>query len=44
MPGKGIYDWFLVSYRNDDDSFKIEDLVGGLKKKNYDNKECATMI
>ena len=40
MSGKGIYDWFLVSYKNDDDNFKIEALVGGLKKKNYDNKEC----
>ena len=40
MPGKGIYDWFLVSYRNDDYNFKIEALVGALEKKNYDNKEC----
>jgi hypothetical protein len=40
MPGKGIYDWFLISYRNDDDSFEIEALVGGLKKKNYSNEEC----
>jgi hypothetical protein len=40
MPGKGIYNWFLVSYRNNDYNFKIEALVGGLKKKNYDNKEC----
>jgi len=40
MPGKGIYSWFLVSYRNNDYNFKIEALVGGLKKKNYDNKEC----
>ena len=43
MPGKGIYDWFLISYRNDDDSFKIEDLVGGLKKKIILMKS-ATMI
>jgi hypothetical protein len=40
MPGKGIYDWFLVSYKSDDDDFKIEALVGGLEKTNYDNKEC----
>ena len=40
MTGKGIYDWFLVSYRNDDNNYKIEALVGGLKKKNYGNKEC----
>ena len=24
MPGKGIYDWFLVSYKNDDYNFKID--------------------
>ena len=33
MPGKGIYSWFLVSYGNNDYNFKIEALVGGLKKK-----------
>ena len=40
LPGKGIYSWFLVSYKNDDDNFIIEGLVGGLEKINYDNKEC----
>ena len=40
LPGKGVYDWFLVSYRSDDDNFIIEALVGGLEKTNYDNKEC----
>jgi len=40
MPGKGIYNWFLVSYKNDDDDFIIEGLVGGLEKKNYENKKC----
>jgi hypothetical protein len=40
MPGKGIYDWFLVSYKNDDYNFKIVALVGGLEKTNYDNKKC----
>ena len=40
MPGKGIYDWFLVSYRSDDDNFTIEALVGGLEKNNYNYKEC----
>ena len=29
MPGKGIYDWFLLSYKSDDYKFKIEALVGG---------------
>jgi len=44
MPGKGIYDWFLVSYKYDDDNFKIEALVGGLEKTNYDNKECNNKL
>ena len=44
MPGKGIYDWFLVSYKSDDDNFKIEALVGGLEKTNYDNKECINKL
>ena len=44
MPGKGIYDWFLVSYRNDDDNFKIEALVGGFEKANYGNKECNKQL
>ena len=28
--GKGIYNWFLVSYKNDDNSFTIEALAAGL--------------
>ncbi len=44
MPGKGIYNWFLVSYKNDDDNFIIEGLVGGLEKINYDNKECNNKL
>ena len=40
MPGKGIYSWFLVSYKNDDNNFIIEGLVGGLEKSNLDSKEC----
>jgi hypothetical protein len=44
LPGKGIYDWFLVSYKSDDDNFKIEALVGGLDKKNYDAKECKNKL
>ena len=44
VPGKGIYDWFLVSYRNDDDNFKIEALVGGLEIINYSNKECNNRL
>ncbi len=44
MPGKGIYSWFLVSYKNDDNNFIIEGLVGGLEKNNYDNKECNNKL
>ena len=40
MTGKGIYDWFLVSYKNDDNNFIIEGLTGGLEKMDYDNEEC----
>ena len=44
VPGKGIYNWFLVSYKNDDNNFIIEALAGGLEKKNYDNKECNNKL
>ena len=44
MPGKGIYNWFLVSYKNDDNNFIIEGLVGGLEKSNYDIKECNNKL
>jgi len=44
MPGKGIYNWFLVSYKNDDNNFIIEALAGGLEKSNYDNKECNNKL
>ena len=44
IPGKGIYDWYLVSYRNDDDNFKIEAIVGGFEKTNYGNKECNNQL
>lgn len=44
MQGKGIYDWFLISYKNDDGNFKIEALIGGLEKKKYDNKECNNKL
>ena len=44
LQGRGIYNWFLVSYKNDDDNFIIEGLVGGLEKKNYDNKKCNNKL
>ena len=43
MPGKGIYNWFLVSYKNDN-NFIIEALAGGLEKSNYDNTECNNKL
>ena len=33
LPGKGIYDWFKISYKSDDDNFIIEGLVGIVVKK-----------
>ena len=44
LQGRGIYNWFLVSYKNDDDNFIIEGLVGGLEKINYDIKECNNKL
>ena len=44
VPGKGIYNWFLVSYKNDDNNFIIEGLVGGLEISNYDNKKCINKL
>ena len=40
VSGKGIYDWFKISYRSDDDNFKIEGLVGIVVKKKYDDVKC----
>ena len=44
MPGKGIYNWFLVSYKNDDNNFIIEGIIGGLEISNYDNKKCINKL
>ena len=45
VPSKGIYNWFLVSYKNDDNNFTIEALAAGLEKSNYDNKkECNNKL
>ena len=44
MSGRGIYSWFLVSYKSNDDNFIIEGLVGGIEKTNYDNKECSNKL
>ena len=33
LSGKGIYDWFKISYKSDDDNFIIEGIVGIVVKK-----------
>ena len=40
LPGKGIYDWFQITYKSYDDNFTIEGLVGIIENRNYDNKKC----
>ena len=40
VPGKGIYDWFQISYKSDDDNFIIEGLAGILVKKKYNDGKC----
>ena len=40
LSGKGIYDWFKISYKSDDDNFIIEGIVGIVVKKKYDNDKC----
>ena len=40
LSGKGIYDWFKISYKSDDEDFIIEGLVGIIVKKKYDDEEC----
>jgi hypothetical protein len=44
LPGKGIYDWFQISYKSDDDNFTIEGLAGILVKKKYDDDKCNKEI
>ena len=40
LPGKGIYDWFQISYKSYDDNFTIEGLAGILVKKKYNDVKC----
>ena len=44
VSGKGIYDWFKISYKSDDDNFTIEGLVGIVVKKKYDDAECNNCL
>ena len=40
LPGKGIYDWFKISYKSVDQNFIIEGLVGIVVKKKYEDEKC----
>ena len=40
LPGKGIYDWFQISYKSDDHNFTIDGLAGIVVKKKYDDNKC----
>ena len=40
VPGKGIYDWFKISYKGADEDFIIEGLVGIVVKKKYEDDKC----
>ena len=40
VPGKGIYDWFKISYKSNDENFTIVGLVGIVIKKDYDDDQC----
>ena len=40
LPGKGIYKWFQVSYKSDDDKYVIEGLVGIVEKRSYNDVQC----
>ncbi len=44
LPGKGIYDWFKISYKSDDVKFIIEGLVGIVEKKNYEDVKCNKQL
>jgi len=44
LSGKGIYDWFLISYKSDDDNFIIEGLAGILVIKKYNDDKCSNKI
>ena len=40
LPGKGIYDWFKITYKNEDYNYIIEGLVGIVVKKKYEEDKC----
>ncbi len=44
LPGKGIYDWFKLTYKSNDDYFKILGIAGIIVKNKYDSKECNNKL
>ena len=44
LPGSGIYDWFKITYKNEDYNYIIEGLVGIVVKKNYEEDKCNKQL
>jgi len=44
LPGKGIYDWFKITYKNEDYNYIIEGLVGIVVKKKYEEDKCNKQL
>ena len=44
LPGRGIYDWFKITYKNEDYNYIIEGLAGIVVKKNYEEDKCNKQL
>jgi len=44
LSGKGIYDWFKITYKSNDDFFTIEGIVGIVVKKKYNDDKCNKQL
>ena len=44
LPGRGIYDWFTITYKNEDYNYIIEGLVGIVVKKKYEEDKCNKQL
>ena len=44
LPGRGIYDWFKITYKNEDYNYIIEGLVGIVVKKKYEEDKCNKQL
>ena len=44
LSGKGIYDWFKITYKSNDDYFVIEGIVGIAVKKKYNDDKCNKQL